>query len=257
MNLDLGRKTVVVTGGGRGIGKAICQAFAREGANVVVADINLDGAVAVAKAVESMKTEAIPVKADCSRLAEVEALMEAAFNRFKQIDILINNAGISPKKDGGPIITWEIKPEEWDMVMDVNLKGTLFCSQLAIEYMLPKGKGTIVNVSSIAGKAAYQDFPTGAHYNASKAAIISLTQRLAREAGPYGIRVNAVAPGRIETALAEITSSEMNQIMLERTPMRRFGRPEEVADLILFLSSEVSGFITGETVSINGGMFMD
>lgn len=123
--------------------------------------------------------------------------------------------------------------------------------------MLPKRVGVIVNISSLAGKAPSEPMPTGAHYNASKAGIINLTQKLARELASYGIRVNAIAPGRIATPLAKLASKEINQTMLERTPLGRFGTPEEIADLVLFLSSEASGYITGETININGGWFMD
>jgi 3-oxoacyl-[acyl-carrier protein] reductase len=255
MDLNLEGKVAIVTGGGRGIGEAIC--IAKEGVHVVVSDIDFTTANEVSERIKAMGRKAMSMKVDVSNLEGVSRMMDSVIKEFGRIDILINNAGISPKKEGGQTLTWEIQPEEWDMVMEVNLKGTLFCSQQAIKYMLPQKKGTIVNISSIAGKSSYGAMPTGAHYNTSKAGIINLTQRLAFELAPHGIRVNAIAPGRIETMLAKLSSNEMNRAMLERTPIGRFGTPEEVAHLVLFLASDVSSFITGETVNINGGMLMD
>lgn len=257
MDLNLRGKVAIVTGGGRGIGESICLAFAREEVQVVVSDIDPTMAQTISDRIKSMDRKALAVAADVSSREQVARLMEKTIREFKRIDILVNNAGISPKKEGKSILTWEIQVEEWDAVMGVNLKGTLLCSQEALKYMLPQKSGTIVNISSLAGKASHEPMPTGAHYNASKAGIINLTQKLGWELAPWGIRVNAVAPGRIATPLAKLASKEMNKIMLDRTPMGRFGTPEEVANLVLFLSSEMSSYITGETININGGWFMD
>ena len=257
MDLKLSDKVAVVTGGGRGIGEAICMAFAGEGAHVVVSDVDEATAGAVSERIRSMGRKALAKQTDVSNPEDAARLMEAVYKQFGRIDVLVNNAGISPKKEGGLTLTWEIQPEEWDRVMGVNLKGTLFCSQEAIKYMLPRKTGAIVNMASVAGKSSYGVMPTGAHYNTSKAGVINLTQRLAFELAAHGIRVNAIAPGRIETILAKLTSNEMNRAMLERTPMGRFGTPEEVARLVLFLASDMSSFITGETVNINGGILMD
>lgn len=257
VDLNLQDKVVVVTGGGRGIGEAICLAFAREGAHVVVSDVDFTTAHEVSERVKAMGRNAMPVKVDVSNLGDVTSMMESVMKEFGRIDILINNAGICPKKEGGQILTWEIPPAEWDQVMGVNLKGTLFCSQQALKYMFPLRKGVIVNISSISAKQSYTRQPNGAHYTASKAGVMNFTQRLASEVASHGIRVNAIAPGRIETFLAKVTSEEMNKTLLEGIPMGRFGRPEEVADLALFLASDVSGYITGETVNINGGILMD
>lgn len=257
MNLQLKDKVAVVTGGGRGIGEAIAMAFAKEGAQVAVADIEDDTAHAVSEKIKALGPKAFGIRSDVSNRDEVVSLMESVFKEFGRIDILVNNAGISPKKEGGAILTWEIEPEEWDMVMGVNLEGALFCSQQAVKYMLPQKRGAIVNISSLAGKAPREPMPTGAHYNVSKAGIISLTQKLGNELAPHGIRVNAVAPGRIATPMAKLASGPANQAMLDRTPMGRFGTPEEVANLVLFLASEASSYITGETVNINGGWLMD
>lgn len=257
MDLNLGDKVAVVTGGGRGIGEAIAIAFAGEGAHVVVTDIDQDTAQAVSEKIRSLGQKTLAVKTDVSKRDEVVNLMRSVLKEFGKIDVLVNNAGISPKKEGRSPITWEIDPEEWDNVMGVNLEGTLFCSQEAVKSMLPRKQGTIVSIASLAGKAPYEASPTGAHYNISKAGIINLTQKLAYELAPYGIRVNAIAPGRIATPMAKLASGPANQAMLDRTPMGRFGTPEEVANLILFLASDAASYITGETVNINGGWFMD
>jgi len=257
MDLHLKDKVAVVTGGGRGIGEAIAMAFAGEGAHVAVTDIDLDTAQAVSEKIKALGPKAFAIRSDVSKRDDVLSLMESVVKEFGRIDILVNNAGISPKKEGGTILTWEIEPKEWDMVMGVNLEGTLFCSQQAVKYMFPQKEGAIVNVASLAGKAAYEPMPTGAHYNISKAGIISLTHKLASELAPHGIRVNAVAPGRIATPMAKLATGPANQAMLDRTPMGRFGTPEEVANLILFLASDAASYITGETVNINGGWIMD
>jgi 3-oxoacyl-[acyl-carrier protein] reductase len=257
MNLKVNNKIAVVTGGGRGIGEAICMGLANEGAHVVVADIDSSTIRGVAEKIRGTGRKALPVEADISNRVKAAGLMKEVIREFGRIDIVVNNAGISPKKNGNPPLTWEIEEEEWDRVMGVNLKGTLFCCQEAVKYMLPNQAGSIVNISSIAGKAPNEPMPTGAHYNASKAGIINLTQKLAKELAAYGIRVNAIAPGRIATPMAKLASKEINQTMLDCTPIGRFGTPEEVANLVLFLSSDVAGYITGETININGGWFMD
>jgi len=258
MELGLKGKVAIVTGGGRGIGEAICLAFADERTHIVVSDIDFENAKGVAEKIRAMGVKAIPAKTDVSRAEEARKLVEIAVKELGRLDILVNNAGISPKKQGGgPAMTWEIGLEEWDSVMGVNLKGTLFCSQEAVRHMLLKKSGAIVNIASIAGKAPFEPMATGAHYDASKAAIINLTQRLASEVAEHGIRINAVAPGRIATPMAKFASKEWNQAMLARTPMGRFGTPEEIANLVVFLASDAASYITGETVNINGGWFMD
>jgi 3-oxoacyl-[acyl-carrier protein] reductase len=258
MELNLKGKVAVITGGGRGIGEALCLAFAREGTHVVVSDIDYENAQRVSESICAMGPKAIPVKTDVSRQEDAVKLIDVAVKDLGGIDFLVNNAGISPKnEDGGPAMTWEIGLEEWDRVMGVNLKGALFCSQEAVKYMLPRKKGAIVNIASVAGKAPFEPMATGAHYDASKAAIINLTQRLASEVAEHGIRVNAVAPGRIASPLVKFASKKWNQAMLDRTPMGRFGGPEEIANVVVFLASDGASYITGETVNVNGGWFMD
>jgi NAD(P)-dependent dehydrogenase (short-subunit alcohol dehydrogenase family) len=258
MELGLKQKVAIVTGGGRGIGEAICHAFAGEGTYLVVSDIDPENAESVSQKIRASGSKAIPVQADVARREEAAKIVNAAIREFGRVDVLVNNAGISPKNaDGGPAMTWEIGFQEWERVIGVNLNGTLFCSQEAVKSMLPRKSGAIVNIASIAGKAPFEPMATGAHYDASKAGIINLTQRLASEVAEYGIRVNAVAPGRIATPMAKFASKKWNQAMLDRTPMGRFGTPEEIANAVVFLASDAASFITGETVNVNGGWFMD
>ncbi|MCK9275858.1 MAG: SDR family oxidoreductase [Syntrophales bacterium] len=258
MEFNLKGKVAVVTGGGRGIGEAICFAFANEGTHIVVSDIDYASAQAVAERIRSIGPKAIPVEADVARQDHAAKLISTAIGELGGIDCLVNNAGISPKNaEGGPAMTWEIGVDEWDRVMGINLKGSLFCSQEAVKYMISKKAGAIVNIASIAGKAPFEPMATGAHYDASKAAIINLTQRLASEVAEYGIRVNAVAPGRIASPMAKFASQRLNQAMLERTPMGRFGTPEEIAKVVVFLASDGASYVTGETVNVNGGWIMD
>ena len=258
MDLELHNKVATITGGGRGIGEAICMAFAKEGSKVAVSDIDFDTATTVSEKINALGIGTLAVKADVSKRQEVAHLMESVFKEFGSIDILVNNAAIIPRSQGGgPILTWEIQPSEWATVIAVNLGGTLFCSQQAIKYMLPQKRGAIVNISSVAGKAPFEPIGTGAQYFVSKAGVITLTQRLASELAPHGIRVNAVAPGRIETPMAKTASNDQIQRILDRIPMGRSGTPEEIANLVLFLSSELASYITGETININGGWFMD
>ncbi len=258
MDLNLKDKVVVVTGGGRGIGEAICLAFAKEGANVVVSNRSFENAVSATDKIHALGLKATPIQTDVSRPEEARKLIGETIKEFGAIDVLVNNAGISPKNQNGePAMTWEIGLDEWNQVMGVNLNGTLICSQEAIKYMLTRKKGAIVNVSSVAGKAPYEPMATGAHYDASKAAIINLTQRLASEVAEFGIRVNAVAPGRIATPLSKLASPKWNNAMLERTLMGRFGTPDEIASAVVFLASDGASFITGETLNVNGGWIMD
>lgn len=257
MELGLRNKVVLVTGGGRGIGEAVCMAFAKEGARICC-NSKTESGLQVVKRVKESHGDAFFLQADVSTASEAARIVHETIEKYGTIDVLVNNAGISPKKEGGgPAMTWEVAREEWDLVMDTNLKGTLICSQEAIKHMIHRKAGAIVNMTSVAGKAPYEPMPTGAHYSASKAAIINLTQRLASEVAHLGIRVNAVAPGRISTPLAKLSSGEWNQAMLDRTLMGRFGTPEEVANLVVFLASDAASYITGETVNINGGWIMD
>ncbi len=241
-------KAAAVTGAGQGIGRAISLILAREGADVVVSDINLEVARQTAQEIETRGGRAVALKVDVTNLQDAEALTERAVQSFGKLDILVNNAGIYPS---APII--EIREEEWDLVMDINLKGVFLCSQAAVRRMIVQRQGVIVNVASVDAKTR----TTGnAHYAASKAGVISFTRTLACEMATYGIRVNAVSPGWIGTETLRKKSDRWRHAV-EEIPVGRLGTPEDVAEAVLFLVSDVAGYITGEILDVNGGIFMD
>jgi len=241
-------KVAAVTGAGRGIGRAIALTLAREGAAVVVSDVDLETARQTAEEIRAGGGQAIAVKVDVTSRQDAAALTDKAIQSFGKLDILVNNAGMYPS---APIV--EITEEEWDLVMAVNLKGVFLCSQAAVKQMMAQRQGVIVNIASVDGKTR----TTGnAHYAAAKAGVISLTRTLACEMAPYGIRVNAVAPGWIGTETLLKKSDRWQQAMKE-IPVGRLGRPEDVAEAVLFLVSDAAGYITGEVLDVNGGIVMD
>ena len=241
-------KVAAVTGGGQGIGRAIALALGREGAVVVVADLDLEAAGQVVREIEAGAGRALAVRADVTRPADAEAIVQAAVETFGRLDILVNNAGTYPSAD---IV--DMDEAQWDLVLAVNLKGTFLCSQAAVRRMIAQGRGTIVNVASVDAKTR----TTGnAHYAAAKAGVISFTRTLACEMAPHGIRVNAVAPGWIATKTLKAKSDRWKRA-IEEIPVGRLGTPEDVAEAVLFLVSDVAGYITGEVLDVNGGMVMD
>ncbi len=176
--------------------------------------------------------------------------MSQVAEEFGRLDVLVNNAGIYEV-----LPVEEISEAQWDRVLDVNLKGAFFCCQAVVPAMKRQGEGRIVSVASSAGKAG--GTLAGAHYSVSKAGVICLTKQLARELGPYGITVNAVAPGRIDTPMIRVASDEENEAFVRRTPLGRLGTPEDVAGAVVFLASDAASFITGEIVDVNGGLLID
>ena len=241
-------KVTAVTGAGQGIGRVIALTLAREGAAVVVSDIDSKMAQQTAQEIKAKGGQAVALKVDVTKRRDAEALTERAVQKFGRLDILVNNAGIYPS---APII--EIKEEEWDLVMAINLKGTFLCSQAAVRQMMVQRQGSVVNVASVDAKAR----TTGnAHYAASKAGVVSFTRTLACEMATYGIRVNAVSPGWIGTETLRKKSDRWQQAM-DEIPVGRLGTPEDVAEAVLFLVSDVAGYITGEVLDVNGGIFMD
>lgn len=249
-------RVVVVTGAGRGIGRAIADAHADAGAAVAYLDHDAALAESAATDAKARGVKAIGLAADVADYAAVEKAMQRAAAELGPIDVLINNAGISPKSgaDGKRAFAWEMSPDEWRRVLDVNLTGAFNCTRAVLPGMKELGRGRIVSTSSVAGKT-FCDI-VGIHYAATKAALIGFTKHLAGEAGPFGITVNAVAPGRIDTPLMRGTASAANDAVKAITPMRRFGTPEEVAETVLFLTSDSAQFVTGQTIDVAGGWLM-
>lgn len=251
----LSDKVAVVTGAGRGIGRAVALRLAGEGADVAVNDIDFDSARRTGEQIEALGRASLALQADVSKLGEVQGMFRKILTRFGRVDILVNNAGISPKKGGGKVPMAGIEEEEWDRVINVNLKGVFLCSQAVIESMKGQHFGRIINISSIVAKTG-DTGPAGGHYAASKGGILSFTKALARELAPYGVTANAIAPGFIATELFEATDPEIEEFLRGQVPLGRFGTPEEVAELVAFLASDGVGYITGATIDINGGCFM-
>ncbi len=241
----------IVTGAGRGMGRATALTLARGGATLVVNDINRDWAEAVVKEIKSAGGQAMAYVADISVETQVQAMIDAAVENFGKVDILVNNAGLlrgtSPLED--------IPLSEWAQVMAVNLTGPFLCTKAVLPIMKARGSGKIVNISSSAGRST-STFG-GAHYTASKAAILGLTRHAARECAPYNINVNAVAPGSMDTEMVrELASRQDIEWERRNIPLRRLGTPDDEANLVAFLCSEESSYITGATIDINGGDLM-
>lgn len=248
--MDLKNKVAIITGARRGMGKAHALALAQAGAKVVVSDIALADCKKVVEEIEKKKGEAIAVQCDVSKKAEVDQMVETAIKKWGRVDVLINNAGICQFK---PFL--ELTEEDWDRTININLKGYFLCAQAVAKEMVKQKSGVIVNVASIAMGQVGCGFATLAHYTASKGGIVGMTETMAIELAPYNIRVNAVAPGAIDTPMVDPLKSDQKILegTLAQIPLHRMGKPEEVASLVLFLASDASSYMTGSTVVVDGG----
>lgn len=247
-------RVVLVTGGGGGIGSAITEQYVLQGASVGIVDRSPDGATALVSRLTAMGHKVHFVAADVGRFDDCDRACRSIEAALGPIDTVINNAGISPKHQGLPAPIWQMDPAEWRQVMDVNLNSVFHFTRLLAPGMVERRFGRIVNMSSVAGKA-YLDI-VAAHYSTTKAALIGLTRHLAGELGPHGITVNALAPGRIDTPMVAGAPVVANQGVIDVTPLRRLGKPVEVADACLFLTSERASFITGQVIDVAGGWLM-
>jgi 3-oxoacyl-[acyl-carrier protein] reductase len=248
--MRLKNRIAIVTGGGRGIGLATALALAKEGAHVAVCDIDASLLDKALQELGAFGRHCLAFEMDVTNKQQIQNVVRDVLDKFARIDILVNNAGIYEVL---PIE--EITEERWDRVLDVNLKGVFLCSQAVIGHMKRQRGGRIVNMASSAGKTG--GVLAGAHYSVSKAGVICFTKSLAREAASYSITVNAVAPGRIDTPMIQAASDEENEALRLQTPLGRIGRPQDVANAVVFLASDEASFITGEILDVNGGLLMD
>lgn len=241
-------KCILVTGGASGIGRAVCLAFAGEGADIGVADVSLRGAEATAQRVRKSRRKAVALEVDVTDPVAVKTMVESTTSQLGHIDILVNSAGV---REIVPFL--ELSFDEWQRVIATNLTGTFLCSQAVAQHLVEQGKGgKIVNIASVAG---FMGVPNRAAYVSSKHAVVGLTKEMAIELGPQNIQVNAVAPAVVETAMTRyrLENPEFAASVKKAFPAGRWGQPEEIAALILFLASEEAEFITGGIFTIDGG----
>jgi NAD(P)-dependent dehydrogenase (short-subunit alcohol dehydrogenase family) len=256
--MRLENKVAAVTGAGRGIGRAIALILAKNGANVVISDINLQEAIQVAKEIEELGRKSLAIKTDVTSKKDVENLIKKTVEKFNTIDIMVSNAGVSSME-----YVVDMPEDKWDFNMDVNLKGTFLVTQAAAKQMISQQKGKIICIASMAGKGGVA---IQAHYNASKHGVVAYVKSLAQELAPYGINVNSICPGSIKTSMqdrevqwsaqirgAGATPESIREEMANFTPLGRIGLPEDVAKVVVFLASDDAAFMTGQAINVTGG----
>ena len=246
--MKLEGKNALITGAAQGIGKTVALLLAREGANVAVSDINADLAAETSREIEALGRKSLAIQGNVADFKNTEDMMASVVEKLGSIDILVNNAGITRDT-----LLLRMKEEDWDAVINVNLKGTFNCTKAAVKYMSKQRSGKIVNIASIVGLMGNVG---QANYAASKAGVIALTKTTAREFAARGVNVNAVAPGFIATAMTDAIPEKAKNELNAQIPMGRLGTPDDVAEAVLFLSSGASEYITGQVLSVNGGMYM-
>jgi len=247
--MSLEGKIAIVTGAGRGIGKAIALDFAEKGALPVVVDINDKTAASVCDEIKKRGIDTIWIKADVSSVADLKNMVKTVIEKYGTVDVLVNNAGIVHTTS-----IEDITENEWDRIMTVNLKSVFFASQLVLPYMKKKRMGRIINMSSSAGRMG--GYANGVGYAASKGGIIGLTMSFARKVAEYNVTVNAVAPGTTDTEILDAIPEVQKQKLRELIPLKRLGKPKNIADVVTFLASDGAEFVTGAVIDVNGGLFM-
>ncbi|OGM91064.1 hypothetical protein A3A20_00515 [Candidatus Wolfebacteria bacterium RIFCSPLOWO2_01_FULL_45_19] len=247
---QLKNKIALVTGAKQGMGRTHAFALAEQGAKVVVTDINQDECAAVVEEIKSKGGEAACFKMDVSNEAEVDQVFDKVVKQFGRLDILVNNAGIYFSK-----LALELTEEDWDKMININLKGQFLCAKRAAKEMVKNKWGRIINISSVASGQVGVGIAGGAHYTASKGGIIGMSETLAVEWAPFGINVNVIAPGAIDTPMVQAAQipKEAMDAMLQRVPLKRIGKPEEVSAMVVFLASEEASYVTGATFYVDGG----
>jgi 2-hydroxycyclohexanecarboxyl-CoA dehydrogenase len=252
MSQRIEKRVAIVTGGGAGIGAAICRQLARDGADVAIWDRDTTGAPALVAEFETLGRRALACKVDVAQRDEIDTAARLVREQLGPAGILVNNAGISPEKDFG-----EITEDDWNRVMNVNLKGTFLCTQAVIDDMIRARWGRIVNISSSSAQSGARRM---VHYAASKGGVIAFTKALAQEVGGFGVTVNNVPPSFVYTAglrsVEERFPDGFEGYMKRTIPVQRMGQPEDIANAVAFLASEASSYITGQTLSVNGGRYM-
>jgi len=249
MDLKLKNKIALVTGAGDGIGKQTALLFAEEGAKVVVNDMSLDRAQRVVNKIKEKDGDAIAVEADVASSSAVNQAVEEALRIFGKIDILVNNAGIYPTK---PI--QEMNEEDFDLVISVDLKGVYNCTRAVVNPMIERRYGRIISLSSVAGKVG--SVANVSHYAAAKAGVLGFTKSVARELAKFNINVNAVAPGIVDTALLGESRDTLLAKVIKANPIPRLAKPREIANVVVFLASDVASYLTGSVVTVDGGYTM-
>ena len=241
-------KVAIVTGASRGIGRSIALALAAKGARIVAVDMAPEGVEALATEIKAMGVEAIAVQGNVTVAADTERMIDVAVAAFGRVDILVNNAGIT--RDG---LLLRMKDEDWDAVLTVNLKGAFLCTRAASKVMTKQRYGRIINIASVVGQMGNAG---QANYCASKAGLMGLTKSNARELAKRNVTVNAVAPGFIATDMTDVLPEKVKQELTAQIPLERLGSADDIANAVVFLAAERSGYITGQVIGVNGGMYM-